>query len=190
MITQKKIKMLTTVGILYVIVASLILQRPKDAGAISVDNAVAPEVQQTEIIIESINNNELSPFWSSQIARWNHLITKREFDANLLAAIMHVESGGRPDAISSAGATGLMQVMPQSAIAGRPTTQQLLNPEVNVNWGIRILREYTDQFGGDIRLGLGAYYMGPSRANTDGGRWYADKVLSLYARSLLHRDDG
>ena len=63
--------------------------------------------------------------------------------ADLLAAIVDFESGGDPNAgHKGSGATGLGQVMPREAgFAGRPTKQELLDPDTNLDWSARILAD-------------------------------------------------
>lgn len=89
------------------------------------------------------------------------------------------------------GAVGLTQVMPSDGIAGtimcdngpcfadRPLTQELLNPELNIQKGCNILRGYIDKYGGSIRDGLWAYY-----GTTSTYAEYADKVLAIYDQFL------
>lgn len=129
-----------------------------------------------------------SRLWDERIQRWLPLIEKYaeiyDLDSNLVAAVMLVESDGKPSAISSSGAVGLMQVMPyhRTWFPNRPTKSQLLNPEYNVMMGCKILRQYIDMFDGDIRKGLGAYYAG-SEAVLRGDpepAWYAQMVLDAY----------
>ena len=150
--------------------------------------AAAKPVSEPVEVVEAIDPS-LSSFWPESIQIWGPLLSQHQVNPDLLAAIMYVESRGQPEAISRAGAVGLMQVMPQSKISDRPPTQELLNPEFNIQWGVRVLEEYTAYFEGDLYQGLAAYYMGPSRAHEEAGRWYADKVLALYARSLLVREE-
>jgi len=95
------------------------------------------------------------------------------------------ESGGQPDVISASGAVGLMQVMPRDGIAasfecingpcftGRPSMQELLNPEFNLDYGCNMLTRLISEKG-SIRDALKAY--GPR----DVGYIYADKVLGIY----------
>lgn len=122
--------------------------------------------------------------WHDGIMQWEELITKYateyDLDPNLVAAVMHAESSGRPNAVSSAGATGLMQVMPYhpTRFPNRPEQYKLFDPDFNVAWGCAILRQYIDMFD-DIFLGLGAYYAGSHAARS--GR--ADAVH--YANLIL-----
>ena len=84
------------------------------------------------------------------------------------------ESGGNPNAINSgSGAVGLMQVMPDYVIPGRPSTSALLDPVFNIQTGCNILSVYVDQYG-SIRDGLWAY------GGTNGTyAQYADIVLNV-----------
>lgn len=126
--------------------------------------------------------------------RWGTLITKYarhyQVDPDLLAAIITVESSGNPDAVSHAGAVGLMQVMPYhpSRFRTRPPASHLYDPDNNIAWGGRILREELDWAGGDIYKALMAYYDGRHRALNPlpRTRHYADKVLGYY-RAAQHQ---
>jgi soluble lytic murein transglycosylase-like protein len=104
--------------------------------------------------------------------------------AALIAAVMLQESGGQADVISSSGAVGLMQVMPSDGIASsfmcqngpcfasRPSTQQLLDPAYNIDYGVRMLASLIQKYGSE-RDALKAY--GPYNV----GYYYADKVLAI-----------
>lgn len=125
----------------------------------------------------------------ASILQWCSLITtyatKTGLDPDLVAALIWQESGGKPQAISSSGAIGLMQVMPRDGRAAnfmcangpcfssRPTTAQLLDPEFNISYGTRMLAQLVNKRG-NLREALQAY--GPMNV----GFYYADKVLSLY----------
>lgn len=79
----------------------------------------------------------------------------------LLLAVIHVESGGRPDARSAAGALGLMQLEP--AVAAAYGAQDPLDPAQNVLAGARYLRDLLTEFHGNLALALAAYNEGPAR---------------------------
>lgn len=107
----------------------------------------------------------------SGAARWQASIeraaTAHGIDPKLLTAVVWVESGFKPDAVSHAGAIGLAQLMPGTA--------ELLgvdpyDPEQNLAGGARFLREMIDRFG-RVDLALAAYNAGPARvaAEHDGG---------------------
>ena len=90
-----------------------------------------------------------------------------ELPAGLLGAVALQESGLSPCAVSSAGATGLMQLMPATAAefgVGNP-----LDPWQSLQGGGQFLRQLLDRYGGDLRLALGAYNAGPARVDYFGG---------------------
>lgn len=105
------------------------------------------------------------------IAQWESLIVKYAaqygLDPALVAAVMTVESGGRQSAISSAGAVGLMQVMPYESnprmFYDRPRRAELLVPDTNVNWGCKILADcirWRGSIDGGLACYLGAWHNG------------------------------
>jgi soluble lytic murein transglycosylase-like protein len=83
----------------------------------------------------------------------------------ILVSMARVESNLRPDALSPAGARGLLQLMPTTAtsLALDPT-----DPAANVLGGARYLREMLDRFG-SIDLALAAYNAGPTAVDRAGG---------------------
>jgi len=77
-------------------------------------------------------------------------------DANLVRALIHVESRYQPRARSPKGAMGLMQLMP--ATARRLEVDNPYDPEGNIEGGVRHLRALLDRF--DVALALAAYNAG------------------------------
>ncbi|MEJ2539047.1 MAG: transglycosylase SLT domain-containing protein [Gemmatimonadota bacterium] len=95
-------------------------------------------------------------------------------DPYLVAGLIRQESAWDRDIVSSAGAIGLMQVMPATgAQLARASgldgfsTESLESAEVNLHLGARFLRDMLERFGPDLPLVLSAYNAGPTRAN----RW-------------------
>lgn len=91
-----------------------------------------------------------------------------QLDASWVMGLMRSESAMAEDAISSAGARGLMQVMPDTARAlsrrhGIPYggKDDLVQAEVNIRFGTTYLRELSDRFGENPVLVSGAYNAGP-----------------------------
>ncbi len=105
---------------------------------------------------------------------------RHDLDPFLVAAIMRVESRYQPDAVSSKGARGLMQLMPDTGrwaagclgIEGY-SDDFLFEPEVNIRIGAWYLRQLLNQFEGNLTVALAAYNGGPSNVEKwlSGGRW-------------------
>ncbi|MEQ5870081.1 lytic transglycosylase domain-containing protein [Sagittula sp. NFXS13] len=109
----------------------------------------------------------------------------------LALAVIYVESGGRPAAVSSAGAQGLMQLMP--ATASRFGVEDSLDAVQNIRGGVRFLDFLIEKFDGDPILVLAGYNAGENSIGTHGGvpdfaetRDYVPKVLAAFevARGL------
>ncbi len=110
-----------------------------------------------------------------------------DLEVDLLAAVIAVESGYRPDAVSPKGAQGLMQLMP--ATAKELAVVDPFNPRDNVFAGARYLRELLDKNGDQYWRALAAYNAGSGRvARYDGLPPYKEtiayirKVIALYAK--------
>lgn len=109
---------------------------------------------------------------------------KYNVDPRLAAAVAQTESGGNQDAVSSAGAVGVMQLMPETAAALG------VNPydkQQNIEGGVKYLRQMMDTFGGDVRKAVAAYNAGPQAVRDYGGippyretQNYVNKVLDIY----------
>lgn len=109
----------------------------------------------------------------------------------LVLAVIAVESAGQSDAISSAGAQGLMQLMPDTA--KRFGVEDALRPEQNIRGGIHYLNWLLEEFEGDAVLALAGYNAGEGAVRAHQGvppfaetRDYVPKVLAAYqvARAL------
>lgn len=106
--------------------------------------------------------------------------------AALIDAVITVESGYQPRARSSAGAIGMMQLIPSTAamLGGNPW-----DASQNILMGSRYLGRLARQFNGDLQLTLAAYNAGPAAVTRSGykipafseTRAYVPKVLALYA---------
>lgn len=85
----------------------------------------------------------------------------------LIKAVALVESAMNPHAVSSKGAQGLMQLMPETA--RQYGVVDAFDPLENIRAGARHLRSLLDEFGGDRRLALAAYNAGSGAVRRAGG---------------------
>ena len=136
----------------------------------------------------------LSHIWGASIHQWSPQIEKEArangLDPDLIASVIDAESNGNQDAVSWAGAVGLMGVMPTGpGLEWRPSTESLKDPDVNVNWGVAILAKIIQQSGGDIVAALAAYSGGWDQANSRVPQRYASQVLNNYGRAVAVRSN-
>lgn len=118
--------------------------------------------------------------------------TAREFEVDpaLVQAVIHAESAFNPQAVSSKGAQGLMQLMP--ATARDVGVSDALDAEQNIRGGVHYLARMIAQHDGDIRLATAAYNAGPGAVRRHGGippyaetRAYVKRVGILHERYRL-----
>jgi soluble lytic murein transglycosylase-like protein len=114
-----------------------------------------------------------------QAAQRHHL------DGALLAAVVHVESGGNPQAVSPAGAQGLTQLIP--ATAQRFGVHDPFDPAQSLDGAAKYLRGLLGQFSGDVSKALAAYNAGEGNVKKYGGippfpetQAYVPAVLAAY----------
>lgn len=104
-------------------------------------------------------------------------------DPRLIEAVAWRESRFRPEARSTKGAIGVMQLMPGTA---RDLGVDPLDPIQNIRGGAIYLRRMLSEFGGDVRLALAAYNAGPAAVRKHGGvPPYAE--TQAYVTSILGR---
>ena len=101
-------------------------------------------------------------------------------DPSLAIAVANAESGGNQNAVSSAGAIGVFQLMPATA-AGLGVDPTVLAQ--NIHGGILYLRQLIGQYGGDLQKVLAAYNWGPGNVNNavaaGGASWFMNIPSSV-----------
>lgn len=107
-----------------------------------------------------------------------------QVDPRLVAAVAQTESGGNQEAVSPAGAVGVMQLMPETA-AGLGVNPY--DKRQNIEGGAKYLRQMMDTFGGDVQKAVAAYNAGPQAVKEYNGippyretQDYVNKVLDIY----------
>ncbi len=113
---------------------------------------------------------------------------KHGLDPGLVLAVVGVESAFRPEAVSSKGAQGLMQLMPGTAAS--LGVEDAFDPIQNLDGGVRHLGSLLTLYGGDVSRALAAYNAGEGAVTRHGGippfketREYVKKVLERYERA-------
>jgi hypothetical protein len=102
---------------------------------------------------------------------------------SLVFAVIRVESNGDPNAVSHAGAAGLMQLMPGTAHEMGVTN--IIDPKQNIAGGTQYLSKLIKLFDGDIRLALAGYNAGPENVKKYRGI-PPFRETQNYVRDVLH----
>jgi soluble lytic murein transglycosylase-like protein len=141
-----------------------------------------PSAATVPAVAEATADSAPAPGYRQEI---EHTASRYGVDHRLVQAVVQVESGGNPRAVSPKGAQGLMQLMPaRAAVLG---VADAFDPRANLDGGVRHLRELLLRYDGNVRLALAAYNAGEDAVRLHGGvppfpetQEYVRKVLSLY----------
>jgi soluble lytic murein transglycosylase-like protein len=146
------------------------------------DDPYSPQGEFGEISVPESVAERLA-MWEPDI---QDLSEKYGVDPDLARAVMRLESGGNPNAVSSAGAIGLMQLMPGTA---KGLGVDPKDPKRNIEGGIKYLSQLSDKYNGDFEKTLAAYNAGSGRVDSYGGippfpetERYVKNVLALYRK--------
>ncbi len=120
-------------------------------------------------------NAPLAAFYTPEVLHWQDEIREwartYSINPNVLAIVIQIESCGDSTVESSAGALGLMQVMPFHFEYG----ENMINPETNVRRGMEVFRECLTVFAGyDLGLALACYNGGPGVTQRRYQDWYPE----------------
>jgi soluble lytic murein transglycosylase-like protein len=140
--------------------------------SVNFDDVLSAEVDQTN------NSKDVSPDAIGSVKEknnyqgdFNEIIDnnskKYNINSSIIKAIIKAESDFDPSVVSSAGAMGLMQLMPDTAKSlgvGEP-----FDPVENIEGGVKYLKEMLNKFGGNLELALAAYNAGPGNVVKYGG---------------------
>ena len=124
-------------------------------------------------VAETAVTGGISPIFSKEVRHWEAQIiawsAQFGLDPDITATIMQIESCGDPNAVSSAGAQGLFQVMPFHFAAG----EVMQDPDTNAFRGLKFYDTMLKHTGGDIFLSFAGY---------NGGYRASDNPYSSWAR--------
>lgn len=114
---------------------------------------------------------------------------RHNVDANLVRALVKVESNFNPNAVSRKGAMGLMQLMPQTA--RQLNLKNPFDPQENIDAGVRHLKQLLQSYNGDVRLSLAAYNAGSGAVSRSRGipryaetQNYVRRITNLYGGNV------
>lgn len=111
--------------------------------------------QKSKSILANRSNSDIQKIDNAV----NSAAKKYGVDPNLILAVIKQESDFDPNSTSEVGAAGLMQIMPENFASLGITDKYDI--EQNVNGGTKLLKEYLDQYGGNMEMALMAYNGGP-----------------------------
>lgn len=124
-----------------------------------------------------VNNKNLDSIFKEASEKYN-------IPAEVLKAVAEVESGFDSKAVSSCGAAGIMQLMPQTAKS--LGVSNVYDAEQNINGGAKYLSNLLKEYNGNLDLALAAYNAGPGSVEKYNGvppyqetRNYIEKVKSI-----------
>ncbi len=132
-----------------------------------------------------------APYYAKPVkSKYDALIVnmalKYDLEPSFIKAVVHVESAFDQNAVSRAGAMGLMQLMPATA-AIYQLKQDHFNPNRNVEVGVQHIKDLMERYNSDKRLSLAAYNAGAGAVSKYNGippyaetQNYVKKVMSLY----------
>ncbi|HEX6270667.1 MAG TPA: transglycosylase SLT domain-containing protein [Anaerolineales bacterium] len=178
----------------------LALNTPTPTAALPVDsptplvqpNALSSPAESTPAPLFSLSSSAsssgLSPIFTKEVQHWGPDIvrwaTAASLDPNLAAVVMQIESCGDPRALSSAGASGLFQVMPFHFRVG----ENPFNPDTNALRGMNYLSRSLQAGGGNPRLALAGYNGGIGVISRSERNWPAETKRYVYYGAPIYED--
>jgi len=138
-----------------------------------------------EFLIE-LKAHNTRPWFEANRERYEPLIqehaNRQSLRPELVRAVIQVESGFNPRALSPKGAMGLMQLMPATARSLRVNNPW--DPAQNIRGGTEYLRDLIDQYDGDEQLALAAYNAGSGAVARYGGRIPPYRETTNYVKKV------
>lgn len=138
--------------------------------------------------VAAVMPSDRSPDRFTRYDQWiRQAATLYQIPEELVRAIIKAESDYDPRAVSPVGATGLMQLMPETAL--RMQVRDIHDPRENIFGGVRFLRVLANDLNGDLALTIAAYNAGEGAVLKYGGippyeetQNYVTRVLHYYGR--------
>jgi hypothetical protein len=146
------------------------------------------ELPGVALVNSDLVENGIAPLFSKEIQLWEPEIVQWagewDLDPNMVATVMQIESCGNPEAQSSAGASGLFQVMPFHFDPG----ENHFNPQINALRGLEYLAKSLKSHQGDISLSFAGYNGGISGSKRPVTAWANETVRYVYWAVGIYED--
>lgn len=153
--------------------------------------ATAENQETTENKVAAAANSDTMGAINKKI---NEVTKKYGIDEKLLRSVIKVESAFDPFAVSKAGAMGLMQLMPKTAL--EMGVSKPFDIDENIEGGAKYLRLLLDKYNGDVTKSLAAYNAGPQTVDAVNGvpeidetQNYVKKITGLLATDTDEEQD-
>ncbi len=131
----------------------------------------------------AVNETKYDPAAQDVVKMVQFSARQHGVDPKLAMAVAKTESNFSPSVVSSAGAIGVMQLMPDTAKG--LGVKDPFDARQNVDGGVRYLKELLGTFGGDVKKAVAAYNAGPQAVQSYGGvppysetQNYVNKVMA------------
>lgn len=135
-----------------------------------------------------VNNQPVVQGGRPDLTQWHQPVTaaaaKYQVPAALALGVLGAESGGNAAAVSPKGATGLMQLMPDTA---KGLGVDPRDPQQNIDGGVRYLGQQLQRYGGNQVLALAAYNWGPGNVDQWVQRGAKPEELPAETRAYIQR---
>jgi hypothetical protein len=141
--------------------------------------------------IRSKNKNLSVSLTQDLVFMFHRAAEVNQIDEKLLIAVAQKESNFNTRAVSSAGAAGIMQIMPKTASGYGISTEQLMDAKTNINCGAEHLSGQLERYEGNTGMALTAYNQGAGNVSRGTySRGYAENIHGILAGIDAHVEAG